>query len=90
MALANLKDIYIDQLQDIHSACNQSAKVTRELAGVATDGDLKSALDAGVARIAGGTPRGGKNSARAWKASSRKPVRTASRRTSPIPTPAMR
>jgi ferritin-like metal-binding protein YciE len=54
MALANLKDIYIDQLQDIHSACNQSAKVTRELAGVATDGDLKSALDAGVAGIEDG------------------------------------
>ena len=31
MALNTLKDVYIDQLQDIHSACNQSAKVTREL-----------------------------------------------------------
>ena len=54
MALANLKDIYIDQLQDIHSACNQSAEVTRELAGVANDGDLKSALQAGVAGIEDG------------------------------------
>lgn len=48
MALANLKDIYLDQLQDIHSADTQAGKVTRELADTAHDEDLKKALMAGV------------------------------------------
>lgn len=48
MALANLKDIYLDQLQDVHSADTQAAKVTRELADAAHDNDLKKALQAGV------------------------------------------
>ena len=51
MALANLKDIYIDQLQDIYSADGQAAKATRELAGAAKDADLKKALQAGVEGI---------------------------------------
>ncbi|MCB8837261.1 DUF892 family protein [Aurantimonas sp. VKM B-3413] len=51
MALANLKDIYIDQLQDIYSADGQAAKATRELAGAAHDNDLKEALEAGVKGI---------------------------------------
>ncbi|MEC5292075.1 ferritin-like domain-containing protein [Aurantimonas sp. C2-6-R+9] len=48
MALANLKDIYLDQLQDVHSADTQAAKVTRELAGAAHNDGLKKALQAGV------------------------------------------
>ncbi|MBP0617955.1 DUF892 family protein [Jiella mangrovi] len=51
MALANLKDIYIDQLQDIFSADTQAEKVTRELAEAASDPKLKKALMAGVEGI---------------------------------------
>ncbi len=48
MALNSLKDVYIDQLQDLHSACKQSAAVTGKLADAATNADLKSALESGV------------------------------------------
>ncbi|ORE97542.1 DUF892 family protein [Aurantimonas sp. 22II-16-19i] len=51
MAIANLKDIYIDQLQDIYSADTQAAKATRELAEAAHHPDLKKALAAGVEGI---------------------------------------
>ncbi|MEH6719212.1 MAG: ferritin-like domain-containing protein [Aurantimonas endophytica] len=51
MALNNLKDIYIDQLQDLYSADSQAAKVTRELAAKAHDANLKEALEAGVEGI---------------------------------------
>ncbi|HEY9058624.1 MAG TPA: DUF892 family protein [Aurantimonas sp.] len=54
MALANLNDIYLDQLQDVHSADTQAAKVTRELADAAHDDDLKKALQAGVHGIEDG------------------------------------
>ncbi|MDY8109436.1 DUF892 family protein [Fulvimarina sp. 2208YS6-2-32] len=54
MAINNLKDIYIDQAQDIYSACNQSEKVTRELADAAHDESLKNALLAGVDGIRDG------------------------------------
>ncbi|KQT83998.1 DUF892 family protein [Aurantimonas sp. Leaf443] len=54
MALANLKDIYLDQLQDLYSANSQSAKVTQELAEAAHDEDLKNALKAGVEGIGDG------------------------------------
>ncbi len=54
MALAHLKDIYLDQLQDIHSADTQAAKVTRELAGAAHDSGLKQALEHGVTGIEDG------------------------------------
>jgi len=51
MAMNDLKDIYIDQLQDIYSADKQSLKVVRELAEKATDKDLKAALQSGVEGI---------------------------------------
>ena len=51
MALANLKDIYLDQLQDVHSADSQAAKVTRELIDAAHDDGLKQALEHGVTGI---------------------------------------
>ena len=51
MAIANLKDIYIDQLQDIYSADTQAAKATRELAEAAHHPELKKALAAGVEGI---------------------------------------
>ena len=43
----SLKDLYIDQLRDLHSACRQSRDVTVELEKAATDADLKDALHAG-------------------------------------------
>ncbi|WP_299046455.1 ferritin-like domain-containing protein [uncultured Tateyamaria sp.] len=51
MALNSLHDVYIDQLQDIHSACKQSSGVTRKLADAATDPSLKDALERGVEGI---------------------------------------
>lgn len=48
MAIAHLKDVYLDQLEDIYSANTQSMKVTKELAGAASDQGLKDALKAGV------------------------------------------
>lgn len=54
MTISNLKDIYIDQAQDIYSACNQSKKVTAELADAVNSEDLKKALHAGVEGIESG------------------------------------
>ena len=48
MAIAHLKDVYLDQLEDIYSANTQSMKVTKELAEAAKDQGLKDALKAGV------------------------------------------
>ncbi|MBM9592983.1 YciE/YciF ferroxidase family protein [Roseitranquillus sediminis] len=44
MAMNSLKDIYVDQLQDIYSACKQSLAVTRKLHEAAKHDELKSAL----------------------------------------------
>jgi ferritin-like metal-binding protein YciE len=54
MAIASLKDLYIDQLQDIYSANKQSHAMTRKLADAATNSDLVDALKAGVDGIADG------------------------------------
>ncbi|RED18508.1 DUF892 family protein [Pontivivens insulae] len=51
MALNTLKDIYIDQMQDIYSACKQSKSATLKLVEQATDEDLRHALKAGVVGI---------------------------------------
>ena len=48
MALNDLKDVYIDQLQDLYSANKQSLEVTRKLAEAAEDSELKDALQAGA------------------------------------------
>ncbi len=48
MAMNTLKDVYVDQLQDIYSACKQSHKVTTKLAEIAGNADLKSALKSGA------------------------------------------
>lgn len=48
MTISNLKDVYIDQLQDIYSADKQSMKATQKLAEVATNEDLKAALKRGI------------------------------------------
>lgn len=47
----NLKDIYIDQLQDLYSADRQSLEATKKLVDVASDTELKSALQRGVSGI---------------------------------------
>lgn len=54
MAFSTLNEIYIDQLQDIYSACKQSKDATQKLHKVATDPALKAALEAGVHGIADG------------------------------------
>lgn len=54
MAIANLKDVYIDQLQDLYSATKQSLPMTKKLAKAATNRELVSALEAGVDGIGEG------------------------------------
>ena len=54
MALDSLKDVYIDQLQDLWSACSQSREITQSLAKEAKNDDLKKALEAGAKGITDG------------------------------------
>ncbi|RDC69861.1 DUF892 family protein [Rhodovulum sp. 12E13] len=51
MAKDTLRDLYIEQVQDMHSACIQSHGMTRRLADAATAQDLKAALIDGVKGI---------------------------------------
>ncbi|MBI1402981.1 MAG: DUF892 family protein [Porphyrobacter sp.] len=51
MTINTLKDLYIDQLQDIYSANRQSLNVTRDLRKAAHSQELRDALDAGVEGI---------------------------------------
>lgn len=51
MTITTLKDLYIDQLQDLYSANRQAAKVTRELKEAASSAELRKALGAGVEGI---------------------------------------
>lgn len=51
MTIATLKDLYIDQLQDLYSANRQSLKVTRELCETASSDQLRDALEAGAEGI---------------------------------------
>jgi ferritin-like metal-binding protein YciE len=48
MAIQGLKDVYIDQCQDLYSACKQSHEVTVALHGAAKNSDLRDALKAGA------------------------------------------
>ncbi|MGY6551006.1 MAG: DUF892 family protein [Erythrobacter sp.] len=54
MTVQTLKDLYIEQLQDIYSANSQSLEVTRKLRDSATSKSLTNALDAGATGIADG------------------------------------
>lgn len=47
-----LKDLYIDQLRDLHSAHKQSQTIARELADAAGDKKLVAALSTGADEIA--------------------------------------
>jgi ferritin-like metal-binding protein YciE len=48
MTISTLKDLYIDQLQNLYSANRQAVKVTRELKEAANSAQLSSALEAGA------------------------------------------
>ena len=48
MAMNSLKDVYLDQLQDLWSCCDQTIPVTKDLMEAATDSDLKDALKASI------------------------------------------
>jgi len=50
----NLKDVYLDQLKDLHSANKQAREATQQLAQAARNGALRRALDAGVKGIEDG------------------------------------
>lgn len=47
MSLDSLKDVYLDQMQDLYSACSQSAEIVPDLGGAAKHDALKSALTDG-------------------------------------------
>ncbi len=51
MSMDNLKDLYIDQMQDIYSADKQSLAVTKKLHEAAKNERLKTALKNGVEGI---------------------------------------
>ena len=48
MTITTLKDLYVDQLQDLYSANRQAIQVTRELKEAASSSQLRKALTAGV------------------------------------------
>ncbi|MGF1476633.1 MAG: ferritin-like domain-containing protein [Geminicoccaceae bacterium] len=54
MTINNLKDVYVDQLQDLYSANRQALEMTQRLAEAASNAELKSALEAGVSGIRDG------------------------------------
>lgn len=54
MALSSLKDVYIDQLQDLYSANRQAIDTTRLLQNAAKNEELKKALGRGVEGIGEG------------------------------------
>lgn len=51
MTISTLKDLYIDQLQDLYSANRQALQATRELKEAASSSHLRTALQAGVEGI---------------------------------------
>ena len=46
--IKNLKDLYLDGVKDMYSACKQAIAATEAMARAAKDADLKKALDASV------------------------------------------
>lgn len=51
MTISTLKDLYIDQLQDLYSANRQALQATRELHDAASSSELRKALSAGAEGI---------------------------------------
>ncbi|MFD1797780.1 DUF892 family protein [Paracoccus aurantiacus] len=54
MAIKNLKDLYLDQLRDLYSACKQSQPIVAEMGSAAKSEALSKALIAGNQGIAEG------------------------------------
>lgn len=54
MTISNLKDVYIDQLEDLHSANTQALKMTEKLADLAHNPELRQALTRGARGITEG------------------------------------
>ena len=54
MAIKNLKDLYLDQLRDLYSACKQSQPIVTDMGRAAKSADLSKALIAGNQGIADG------------------------------------
>ena len=54
MTIATLKDLYIDQLQDLYSADKQSLQASKQLREKASDKSLCTALEDGVKGISQG------------------------------------
>lgn len=54
MTVNTLKDVYIDQLQDLYSADKQALEATKKLKSAASDGHLVAALERGVEGIQDG------------------------------------
>ncbi|WP_378942093.1 ferritin-like domain-containing protein [Paracoccus sp. R86501] len=54
MTMNTLKDLYLDQLQDLYSACKQSMTVVTEMGRTAKSRELSEALIAGNTGIADG------------------------------------
>ncbi|MDP5309012.1 DUF892 family protein [Paracoccus spongiarum] len=54
MTIKNLKDLYLDQLKDLYSACKQSMPMVTELGRAAKSRELSEALIAGNQGIARG------------------------------------
>lgn len=54
MTINSLKDLYLDQLKDLYSACKQSMPVVTEMGRAATSRELSEALIAGNQGIARG------------------------------------
>ena len=54
MAISNLKELYVDQLQDLYSADKQSLEMTKAMHQNAKSDDLQDALKAGVEGITQG------------------------------------
>ena len=54
MTMNTLKDLYLDQLQDLYSACKQSMTVVTEMGRAAKSRELSEALIAGNKGISEG------------------------------------
>ncbi|WBU60766.1 DUF892 family protein [Paracoccus albus] len=54
MAIKNLKDLYLDQLRDLYSACKQSQPIVTEMGRASKSEELSKALIAGNQGIADG------------------------------------
>ncbi|EBA08837.1 hypothetical protein SSE37_04305 [Sagittula stellata E-37] len=54
MSLDTLQDVYVDQLQDLYSACEQAQKVMDDLTAKAESEELRAALEHGKSGISDG------------------------------------